>query len=159
MLTGLALLASFPPAFLGDGVLRFADLEALVNGSLPHERFSLVGPVLSLPLWPLGNIVGNAPHDAVVRFDLVLVALSLPTFWLLLRDRMASETLRCFLLLLLVCSLLGHETAAYGAEVLTALLVGVGAILVTAEGRGARIGWAALVIGAWNIPPPSRGSR
>jgi hypothetical protein len=153
VLAGLTLLLLLPRNYGVDGRVRYDAVHALTSGDLPHERYSLVTPLLATPLGFLGRLVG-AEEAVTYRFNGVLFALGLASFWLLLRRSVSKPLLRSFLLLLVFGSMFpGHVTSLYG-ETTTALLLGVGLLAVlVGQTRAIRLGgWAAAVLGAVNTP-------
>jgi hypothetical protein len=150
--SGFALLCVLPLNIAGDGVDRHEAMESLVNGHLPHEPFSLVMPVLALPLDVVGGVVGS--DGAEYRLNLLLFGLSLVALWLLLRPRAPGDLVRSVLLLLVYGSLFPGAVVSFAGETASATLVGVGLLAVVASDR--RIvraaGWAAVVIGVTNTP-------
>jgi hypothetical protein len=149
---GFALLCVLPLNIGGDGVDRHEAMGSLLDGHLPHEPFSLVMPVLALPLDVVGGVVGS--DGAEYRLNLLLFGLSLVALWLLLRPRAPGDLVRSVLVLLVYGSLFPGAVVSFAGETTTATLVGVGLLaVVVSERRTVRAaGWAAVVIGVTNTP-------
>ena len=131
---------------------RHEAMESLVHGHLPHEPFSLVMPVLALPLDVVGGVVGS--DGAEYRLNLLLFGLSLVALWFLLRPRVPADLVRSVLLLLVYGSLFPGAVVSFAGETTSATLVGVGLLAVVVSDRHVvrTAGWAAVVIGVTNTP-------
>ncbi|MBW2416491.1 MAG: hypothetical protein JRG76_18495 [Deltaproteobacteria bacterium] len=134
----------------GDGAVRAKQLTGLLaNGEIPTSKYSMIGPLVSAPLWLAGRWF-SAARSWLVHFNVVLFSLALLLLWTLLRDLVAEEIRRRFLLILIFGSMFGMHQTDYHGEVFTALFVAVGvAALVT--GRNV-LGATALVLGVANTP-------
>jgi hypothetical protein len=150
--SGFAHLLVLPLNIGGDGVDRHEAMESLLDGDLPHEPFSLVMPVLALPLDVVGRIVGS--EGAEYRLNHLLFGFSLIAIWLLLRRLAPGDLVRSVLLLIVYGSLFPPAVVSFAGETTSATLVGVGLLAVVVNDR--RIvraaGWAAVVIGVTNTP-------
>ena len=138
----------------GDGRRRFDDLDALLRrGILTNGRYSLIGPLFSTPLYLLGGAFGY-PEGGAVFYNLLLFIIALIALRALLRDHLEPATLRRFLLLLIAGSLFPAAIATYYGETFTAVTMGVGMVAaLLARRRWARwTGWAAVALGAANLP-------
>jgi hypothetical protein len=145
------LLVLLPHSLMGDDFARFTDVENLLHhGHLSDSRYSLVMPLVSVPLLLVGEVL-RTPEWWAAHFNLFVVAAgALLLFWIL-RDRVDRGQLRKALLVLLFASLLTNRLRDYNAEVLTATLVTIGIVLVTVVRRPV-LGWGAIVIGVVNTP-------
>ena len=140
-----------PHAVIFDDNQRFNDIEQLLHhGRLSTSKYSLVMPLLSVPVLALGNVV-ESPVWWAARFNVVVVAAGVAVSCWLLRGRADPRLPRLVVLVLLFASFLTPRLRDYNAEVLTATLVTVGIICVTIE-RHVVAGWAAMVIGVVNTP-------
>lgn len=145
------LLVLLPHSLVGDDFSRFNDVERLLHdGELSDGRYSLVMPLVSSPLLVLGEVV-RSPEWWAARFNVILVAAGAVIVFRLLRDRVDASFLRQTVLLLLFASFLTNRLRDYNAEVLTALLVTIGLILIL-DARRTVAGWTAIVIGVVNTP-------
>ncbi|MFI5273339.1 MAG: hypothetical protein ACHQ4H_09950 [Ktedonobacterales bacterium] len=132
----------------GDGLRRYDELTALLaHGQISNDKYSLIGPIFSTPLWLLGHVYRDSKWW-VARYNLLLFALALLAIYLLLKDRIDRRLIRTFLLLLAVASMFPVPLTSYYGETFTALLVGVG--LLAAVFGPALIGWVAVVLGVAN---------
>ncbi|WP_344884809.1 hypothetical protein [Nonomuraea antimicrobica] len=150
IVAGLVAIAVLRPHGLwGDGGVRYLNLtELLTTGEVSDGKYSLIGPLLSAPMWLAGQLVG-AREAWVAHYNGVVLALGLLAFYWMLRDRMPREVLRTFLLLLVFASMFAKHVTLYYGEVFTAVLVAVGTIVVVTGRRG---GWVAVVTGVANTP-------
>ncbi len=140
-----------PHALYGDDNQRFSDIEQLLHyGRLSDSKYSLVMPLLSVPVLALGNVV-ESPAWWAARFNVIVVAAGVAVSRWLLRGRADPRLLRLIVLVLLFASFLTDRLRDYGAEVLTATLVTVGIICIATE-RHVVAGWAAIVVGVVNTP-------
>src|SRR5437764_9911852 len=92
----------------GDGWFRFTALSALLTqGKIPDIKYSMVGPLISIPFWYLGKIY-QTPFWWISRYNVfVFSAGLLATYWLL-KDRIARGLIRQFFLLLVVASMFSY---------------------------------------------------
>jgi len=140
-----------PHSLMGDDFARFTSIERLLHhGHLSDSRYSLVMPLVSVPLLLVGEVV-RTPEWWAAHFNVIVVLTGAVILFWLLRDRVDRSVLRRTLLILLFASLLTNRLRDYNAEVLTAVLVTLGIVLVTVFRRVA-LGWAAVVIGVVNTP-------
>jgi hypothetical protein len=155
-LGGLAVIACFQPTLFGDGTTRWRALDTLMrHGDLTADRYSLVGPLFSAPLWVAGWLTDN-PVRVVARYNQLLFALALAAIFLLLRGRVNPTVLRRFLFVLVSATMVTPNAINYYGEMFSCVTVGVG-ILATFDRRPGRrggfirlTGWVAIVIGVAN---------
>jgi hypothetical protein len=152
IVAGFAVLFFFlPHALAGDDHVRFRAIEQLLHGrGLSRTKYSLVMPLLSVPVLLLGNLV-MSPAWWAAHFNVIVAAAAVTAGWRLLRGRADPRLLRLIVLVLLFASFLTNRLRGYNAEVMTAALVVVGVICL-ATGRYVRLGWAAIVLGVVNTP-------
>lgn len=147
----LVLFFLLPHGLFGDDNIRFADIEQLLHqGTLSTSKYSLVMPLVSVPVLALGNLVESRSWWAD-HFNVIVVALGVLAASRLLRGRIDARLQRRTVLVLLFASFLTDRLRDYNAEVLTGTLVALGTICL-ATGRHVGLGWAAIVIGAVNTP-------
>jgi hypothetical protein len=140
-----------PHALVGDDNQRLNDIELLLHhGRLSDSKYSLVMPLLSVPVLLLGTVVESSAWWAA-HFNVVVVAAGVAVSCWLLRGRADPRLLRLIVLVLLFASFLTDRLRDYNAEVLTATLVAVGIICIT-TGRHVVAGWVAIVVGVVNTP-------
>lgn len=141
------------PHTLGaDGEVRYRAIsDLLAHGTVFNTKYSLIGPLVSAPLWYLGQLLLSSDWW-LARFNLVLLASGIALMYALLKDTVDRRLLRAFFLLLLAASAFPAHIEYYYGEVFTALCVGVG-LLAAIMGRRARWGgWLAVAIGVANTP-------
>jgi hypothetical protein len=150
---GLALLLVLPRNPGGDGRVRYEAIQAFVEGEIPQGRYSLVTPLLAVPLDLLGRAIG-AEEALVYRFNGVLFTFGLLVIWLLLRGRVSSALIRRFLLVLVFGSMFPAAVVSLYGETTTAVLLAVGLLAVVTGDRPVvqSLGWGAAVLGAVNTP-------
>jgi hypothetical protein len=150
LLAGLALLFALPHGILGDGLERYRSLTMLVeSGTLSDTPYSMVGPLFSLPLYYLGELVFT-PEWWCARYNLIVLSFGLGATWLLLRCHLDPALVRRILLLVLFGSMFPNHLENYYGEVFTAVLVAVGLLAVQFDHPIA--GWTAVVLGVVNTP-------
>lgn len=134
----------------GDGIARYRALSrALGDGVLDRTPYSLVGPLLSAPLWWIGSALGT-PEWWVGRFNFVLFVACLATLYRVLTPAIDRALIVRFLLLLSVASMFPHHLGRYYGDVATALLIAVGLAVVCVQ--RSYWGWLLVVLGAANTP-------
>jgi hypothetical protein len=134
----------------GDGSVRYFQLTALLEqGTVPEGKYSMVGPLFSVPLWLMGEIVGS-PGWWTFRYNLLLLVGGVAFVWFALRDRLPRPLLRRFILLLVFASMFAHHQLGYNGEMFTAILVLTGSVALV----GGRMwpGWLTVAIGVANTP-------
>ena len=150
---GMYALIVLPRNTGGDGAVRFDTMRALLDGHIPHEKYSLVTPLLAAPLDVLGRAFGADVSWAYYLNDVVF-GLGLLAIWLLVRRSASGALIRCFLLLLVFGSMFPASLVSMYGETVTAVFIAVGLLAVMAGRhravRGA--GWCAAVLGAVNTP-------
>jgi hypothetical protein len=147
----LVLFFLLPHELASDDFARFADIEDLLHhGTLADSKFSLVMPLVSAPFLLLGEVV-KSPEWWATRFNVIVAAAGCAALLALLRGRVDGALLRRLVLCLLFASLLTNRLRDYNPEVLTAMLVAVG-VVVLATRRSALAGWSAIVVGVVNTP-------
>lgn len=149
---GVASLFLLPRNVGGDGGARFEALsELLQHGTLNSNRFSLIGPIFSSPLWFLGQFFGQDPAFFVIAYNTILFCLALWLFYRMLAPELGGSVARRFLLLLLCASMFPNHIKHYYAEVFTALTFTVGTLAICLNKKPA-LGWTAAALGVANIP-------
>ncbi|GAA3246996.1 hypothetical protein [Nonomuraea helvata] len=134
--------------YWGDGGSRFIYLWRLLGEKhLSEEKYSLIGPLFSTPLWQLG-LVYQSPEWWCEKYNALVFAIGLFVFYWMLRDHVSRRLLRRFLLLLTFASMFSNHLLFYWGEVFTAVMVGMGTVCLVAKRRG----WTAIVLGVANAP-------
>lgn len=146
----IAMQVLLPFGLFGDGGERYDELSALLeHGAISSSFYSLVGPLVSAPLYLVGRVFGH-PDAWVAHFNSLVFDLGLLALYRLLRHRLDPRVLRTFFLILMTASLFPNAIIGYYGETFTAITVGVG--LVAAVFGPALAGWASAVIGTVNTP-------
>ena len=137
----------------GDGLTRYVATRSLLDGHVPHEKYSLVTPLLTVPLDVVGRLFGSEAGFAY-RTNGVVFGLGLLAIWLLLRGKVPGTLIRAFLLILVFGSMFPAAVRSLYGETVTAVLLGVGLLAAIAgASRTTRLlGWAAAVLGVVNTP-------
>lgn len=148
---GLLLMFFFLPRQVGgDGEVRYQNLITFLHSSIPHLRYSMIGPFFAAPLYLIGKKLGH-PEDWTTTYNLILFSTSLLVIYFALKDRIDHGLLRKFFLILTIASMFGAHLALFYGEVFTALCVGFG-IMAVVFTRFAPAGWLAVVLGVANTP-------
>lgn len=143
-----------PPLDIGsDGQVRYNALEKYLNeGKLDPARYSLAGPLCSVPLWHIGEAIGHK-KDAVVAFNRIVFVLTVVGFWFAMRPVLGERERLRFVLLLLFGSLFAWHVRGYFGELFHAAAVGLGlAVAAVRPGRWGWAAWPAVVWGTVNMP-------
>lgn len=146
----LVLFAVLPHQIRGDDLTRLADINSLLHGHLTDSRFSLVGPLLSVPVLVLSQVTESRLWWAG-HFNTVVIAVGAAIAYWQLRGRIDARLFRLTLLVLLCASFLTNRLRDYNAETITATLITLGVICL-ATSRHVVLGWAAIAIGVVNTP-------
>ncbi len=122
LLLGFVLLAiSLSPVIDGDGNARYQDLINIVNGKKPIDKFSSIQMLLSMPLYYLGQLFGQA-QLFVGYFNLVVFLATSCALWVL-SDKNKRFTV---VLLLMAASMIPHHLRYYYGELLTVCAMTIG---------------------------------
>ena len=148
---GLLIVQFLPTHLEGDGLARFQVVDAIGHGqSLAGARYPVWGALGSLPLYGLGRLIGH-PHLLTAHYNGLLLTLGVIGLGLALRDVIPARALRFFLLLMVAGSMFPAHAEEFYGEVFSALLVGIGVVLIVR--RPSRwVSWVPLVLGVANIP-------
>ncbi len=146
----LGILFLLPHDHGGDGWVRFTGLwQLLTLGQIPSIKYSMVGPLFSIPFYYLGQIY-QTPWWWCSRYNVFVFAAGLLAIYWLLKDRVARGLLRKFFLLLVVASMFSNHLQFYYGEVFTAIFVAVGCVAIVV-GPGLA-GWCTIILGVVNTP-------
>jgi hypothetical protein len=145
---GLVLLGvSIDPVFDNtDGVLRLKDAEHLMMGEAPNSKYSVVQPLLSLPLYGLGAAFAS-PERTVAYFNYIVFVGLIATLWWEFREQRERNSV---IMLLMAASMFPHDLQRYFGEVLTASACTMGFVLL--ERRRHALACVLLALGAANTP-------
>jgi hypothetical protein len=147
---GIVLVFVLPHDISGDGRVRYLALAQLIEWhELSAVPYSMVGPLLSTPLYLLGTVV-LTPEWWCARFNALLFLAGLWITDRLMRTRVEERLRVTFLLLLLACSMFPVHLEGFYAEAFSAMAVGVG--LLAVDGGFAAAGWTSAVAGVVNTP-------
>jgi hypothetical protein len=146
---GLNHMLALPSFLAGDGLERFEALDDLLaRGHVSPTAYSMVGPLLSAPLWALGKLSGSAAAGCLL-YNRVVFTAGLLALYALMFD-VAAPIRRRFVLLLLFASMFLQHVQFYYGEVFSAVWASVG-LLVVARGRAA-LGWTCVALAVVNSP-------
>jgi hypothetical protein len=149
LIVGFGLL---PPAIAADDLARADALRQLTDGVMPELKFSLIQPLISVPIYWILDTLGLGDR-AITTIPLIWLAGWCLLAWRLLSPHRSQRFIR-HLIALSVASMLGAYIMGFNGEVFSALaLTGglmSGRLGKSPFGRGA--GWTLLVIGAANTP-------
>ena len=134
----------------GDGAIRFDSVQAILRGTIPDGKYSLIGPLGALPLVALGTLAEN-PYAAAGLYNFAVFAIALFVLWFELGHVLPDSVRRRTLLLLVAGSMFAaHQREFYG-EVFTAVLLAVGSVRLVR--RCDLSGWLLIGLGIANTPP------
>ena len=124
---GLALLfLVLPHGIEGDGRRRFlALLELLQRHTISPIPYSMVGPLVSTPLYFLDRLFGT-PEWWIARFNVIVLAAGLLIVDRVTREEVDRSLVRKFFLLILAASMFPNHVRGYFPETFTAVCVAVG---------------------------------
>jgi hypothetical protein len=135
----------------GDGEIRFKFMDILVHqGKITPMVYSIVGPIFSLPLWWLSNILNN-PKDIVIRYNFILYVIFLIVWYYWLRNRFDRKFILTFFFLLSFGSMFPGHLLRYYGEVFTALCLMTGTTAIALKKYS--VGWVFLFLAVLNTPP------
>ena len=130
VLLGLAALcATLAPSIAADGAVRFEAVRALLGypGTI-QIKFSLVQPILSLPLAWLAKIAGRPEETIVAYFNLLVFVIGSTYLYKLAAERYSPRIARISLLVLGCASMAPHHLQWYYGEVLTSIFLSIGVL-------------------------------
>jgi hypothetical protein len=141
---------ALPHRIYSDGSPRFdALVQLLEQGTLSTTPYSMVGPLVSAPLYYIGKLALGSDWWCA-RFNMLVLAGGLAMTAWLLRRSVDPAVLRKFLLLMIALSMFPIHVQAYLGEVFTSVLVLIGLAAVV-TGRTI-LGWVAATAGVVNTP-------
>ena len=107
-----------------DGLTRFSALQDLLRtGSIPDLKYSLIQPILTLPLAALVHMLSLDVVVAAAYFNLIVFLAFLLACHRPLVAVVGSRTAMIYLLIVTAASMFPHHVQWYFGEVLTALRV------------------------------------
>jgi len=146
----------FPHGIHGDGYTRYDRLLGIVNeGIFRPMEYSYVGPLFSLPLHYLGQLM-KTPHWWSSRYNTFIFLI---TTWFLYRslaEEWSRSQGRLFLLMLFCASMFPKHVTDFYAEVFSACLAATAIVLFCRNRFFA--GACLLCLSTWNVPGTLVGS-
>ncbi|MBN2361750.1 MAG: hypothetical protein JXR83_20020 [Deltaproteobacteria bacterium] len=157
LIGGLVLLFVVDHFIVGDARLRFEALQGLLehgnlpsrdgHGWLPPAQYSLMGPLVSSPLYLLGYWI-KSPRWWCERYNtILLLGFGLVLVWSL-RGRIKAEAVAAVVLLLTFCSMFPNHVMGFYGEVFTTTMICSGLAVVVLKDRA--WGWLLVVMGCVN---------
>jgi len=157
LIGGLVMFFVMGHAIVGDAGLRFEALQDLLDhgklprtdgrGGLPPAQYSLVGPLLSSPLYLLGRWI-QTPSWWCERYNvLLLVGFGALLMWSL-HGRVKATTAAAIVLATAFCSMFPHHIIWFYGEVFSATMICGG--LAVAILRNRSWGWVLVILGCVN---------
>ena len=131
-----------PHEISSDGMIRLEATRYLALGQIIDVPTGLLMSVLALPLYHFGDVVAN--------FNSVVFLAGLAAIAFFLRRHAPEELIRRLLLVLLAASMFGHHAQLFFGEVLTAMCIAVGLVMMVAGPSLPGIGLA--ILGPINTP-------
>src|SRR5262245_18819045 len=135
----------------GDGTLRAEAVKFLGDcGGLSLARYSIVGPLFSMPLHWLDRLLGTG--DALLsRYNLLLLALGVGFFVRALTRTASRRLALTFGVVLMAASTFPFAASTFYGETFSAMTVGIGLYGLAVGWRGRA--WVLLVLGTCNAAP------
>lgn len=122
ILVGLAVVvATLSPSIGGDGSVRFQTADAWLRGEQAYSKFSLVMPLLSMPLGWAAQVAGVNPAEWVAYFNFIVFVVMASAVYPEIARRYSPATGRAWLLLMLGASMFPHHLQHYYGEVLSGM--------------------------------------
>jgi hypothetical protein len=131
-----------PHEISSDGMIRLEATRYLALGQIIDVQTGLLMSVLALPLYKFGDVVAN--------FNTVIFIAGLAAIAFFLRHHAPAHLIRRLLLVLLAGSMFGHHAQLFFGEVLTAMFVALGLLMMIVGPALPGIGLA--VLGVINTP-------
>lgn len=125
----IAICLTLAPSIASDGAVRFSAVRALLGeqGSI-QIKFSLVQPLLSMPLAWLAKLTGHPEEKTVAYFNLLVVVGGGSYLYKLAAEKYSPQAARISLLVLGSASMLPHHLQWYYGEVLTSIGLSIGVL-------------------------------
>lgn len=140
-----------PHKIFGDGTPRYEAIELLFSkGQISDTKFSMVGPLFSVPLWFLDKHSGIGDIWWCTRYNFFLFVAFLFAAYQTLKNKVDRSLLLRFILILTAGSMFPNHIMGYLGEPFTAVCVTIG-ILWIYTGRPI-LGWLLVVLGVINTP-------
>jgi hypothetical protein len=125
-------------------------MDTLVHQQqITSMRYSMVGPLFSLPLWPISSFF-NDPTIVIARYNFVLFAIFLLILYLWLRKWFDQRLLLTFLLLLAFGSMFPGHLINYYGEVFSAVCLALGSVALATNKPV--LGWLLSILAVLNTP-------
>ena len=139
-----------PFVIKGDASARYTFMDTLVHQlKLSSMRYSMVGPLFSLPLWWISGLFRD-PMAVIARYNYLLFATFLVILFLWLRSWFDQKFLLTFILLLAFGSMFPGHLINYYGEVFSAVFLTLGTLGLVA--KKTIIGWVFLILAVLNTP-------
>lgn len=122
--------ATLHPVVGGDGLGRFNSMQALLGDGGKYAKYSLVLPVLSVPLAWAGDLFGIERIAAVAYFNVLFFFAFSGLIYQQLSIRYSPRVGRLWLLLMAAGSMFPHHLQNYYGEVVTALAFFLGVLWI-----------------------------
>ncbi len=150
ILAGLVALVLLPFNVSGDGAIRFRFMQTLVHElQIAPMRYSMIGPLLSFPLWLVGSLFAN-PEAIISRYNFILFACGLFMMFHWLKPYFEGKFLVTFLLILSFGTVFpGHLIDFYG-EVFSAVFLALGTAGLALKKNW--LGWIFILLAVVNTP-------
>ncbi len=138
LFAGLICLGFIRHKIHGDGEIRAVALQSLVSShSLVEMKYSWIGPILALPF---------VLFDGLNYFNFFVFFLGLVTINRILRPMLNLDERRIFLVLLVFGTTLPFATKDFYGELLSAMGLGIGSILLVRDLESLAAPWLSLAV-------------
>jgi hypothetical protein len=152
LLLGVSIASLFilPFSISGDGSIRYDFMNTLTHHfEIVSMRYSMVGPLFSLPLWLISNFYKD-PSAIISRYNFLLFAGMLLILYQWLKHLFDRKFLVTFLFLLAFGSMFPAHLINYYGEVFSAACLTLGTVGLAVKKD--RAGWVCLFLAVLNTP-------
>ncbi|WP_058833873.1 hypothetical protein [Luteimonas abyssi] len=122
----IVVVTTLSPSIGGDGSVRFQTVDAWLRGEAAYSKFSLVMPLLSMPLAWAAVVAGVNPAEWVAYFNFAAFVVLSGLAYVEIARRYSPAVGRAWLLLMLGASMFPHHLQHYYGEVLSGMCFFVG---------------------------------
>ncbi len=125
----IVLIKTLNPTIGGDGAIRYEAIRQLASGQIPELKYSLIQPILSLPLLKVSSLIGVSDLRLISYFNLLIFLFFILIALVLITQRWSLDVAVKTLLIFTAASMIPHNLQNYYGEVLTSLLLTIGVLL------------------------------
>ncbi len=147
---GCASFFLLPFTISGDGSIRYEFMNTLTqNREIVSMRYSMVGPLFSLPLWFISKFFKD-PLTIISRYNFLLFAGSIFVLYQWLKHHFDRKIIITFLFILAFGSMFPGHLLNYYGEVFSAVCLTLGTIGLAVKKD--TVGWVCMFLAVLNTP-------